>query len=136
MDKYLWEHIQNFLSRDDLLCLRETSTFHATCEWFGLGWTVVLSPLAHVLRRVLGRHVMPVHRGPKKRPAASIWPCLPAATTVPATPPRGVETSLVDWGFTLGTQASPVELSGQVGELGVGWTGEGILLHSKKGPRP
>ena len=29
---------------------RETSQFHAACEWFGLGWTV-LSPLVHVVRR-------------------------------------------------------------------------------------
>ena len=96
-------------------------------------------------------NVMSVHRGPKKRPAASIWPCLPAAT--PATPPRGMETPLVDQGPTLGTQAPPVKLSGQLGELeaelGVGWTGEGnpppgvasprqlvILPHSRKGPRP
>ena len=42
---------------------------------------------------VLGRHVM---RGPKKRPAAGIWPRLLAATTLPATPPRRVETPLVD----------------------------------------
>ena len=33
MDKYLWEHIQVFLSRDDFLNLRETSQFHAACEW-------------------------------------------------------------------------------------------------------
>ena len=51
MDKYLWEHVQIFLSRDDLLCLREVARFHATCEWFGPGWTVVLSPLVHVVRR-------------------------------------------------------------------------------------
>ena len=51
MDKYLWEHIQIFLSLDDLLCLREVARFHATCEWFGPGWTVVLSPLVHVVRR-------------------------------------------------------------------------------------
>ena len=29
MDKYLWERIRIFLPRDDLLCLRETSEFHA-----------------------------------------------------------------------------------------------------------
>ena len=40
-----------FLSRDDLLCLRETARFHATCEWFGPSWTVALSPLVHVVRR-------------------------------------------------------------------------------------
>ena len=51
MDKYLWEHVQIFLDRDDLLCLRETSQFHATCEWYGPGWTVILSPLVHILRR-------------------------------------------------------------------------------------
>ena len=39
----------NWLS--DLLSLRETSRFHATCEWFGPRLTVVLSPLVHVLRR-------------------------------------------------------------------------------------
>ena len=51
MDKYLWEHIQIYLDRDDLLCLRVVARFHATCEWFGPGWTVVLSPLVHVVRR-------------------------------------------------------------------------------------
>ena len=51
MDKYLWERIQIFLSRDDLLCLRETSKFHAACEWYGPGWTVILSPLVHIVRR-------------------------------------------------------------------------------------
>ena len=45
------EHIQVFLSRDDLLNLRETSQFHAAREWFGPGWTVILSPLVHILRR-------------------------------------------------------------------------------------
>ena len=35
---------------DDLLSLFETSRFDAACEWFGLGWTVVLSLLVHVLR--------------------------------------------------------------------------------------
>ena len=51
MDKYLWEHIQIYLDRDDLLCLRVVARFHATCEWFGPGWTAVLSPLVHVVRR-------------------------------------------------------------------------------------
>ena len=51
MDKYLWERIRIFLSRDDLLKLRETSQFHTACEWFGRGWIVVLSPLVHVVRR-------------------------------------------------------------------------------------
>ena len=27
MDKYLWEHVQMFLDRDDFFCLRETSQF-------------------------------------------------------------------------------------------------------------
>ena len=44
----------SFLASEDLLCLRETSKFHATCQWFGLGSTVVLSLLVHVL---LGRHL-------------------------------------------------------------------------------
>ena len=44
MDKYFWEHIQIYLVRDDLLCLRVVARFHATCEWFGPGWTVALSP--------------------------------------------------------------------------------------------
>ena len=57
VDKYLWERIRSFLSRDDLLCLRETSKFHAECELFGPSWTIVLSPLVHVLRRPSwGRH--------------------------------------------------------------------------------
>ena len=51
MDKYLCEHIQIFLVRDDLLLLRVVARFHATCEWFGPGWTVALSPLVHVVRR-------------------------------------------------------------------------------------
>ena len=51
MDKYLCEHIQIYLVRDDLLCLRVVTRFHATCEWFGPGWTVVPSPLVHVVRR-------------------------------------------------------------------------------------
>ena len=51
IDKYLWEGSQVFLTWSDLLSLRETSRFHSTCEWSGLGWTVVLSPLVHVLRR-------------------------------------------------------------------------------------
>ena len=51
MDKNLWEHIQIHLGRDDLLCPRVVARFHATCEWFGPGWTVVLSPLVHVVRR-------------------------------------------------------------------------------------
>ena len=42
-----------------------------------------------------------------------------------------MEIPLFDQGPTLGTQAPPVELSGQVGdlaaELGVGWTGKGYL---------
>ena len=37
MDKYLWERFLIFLSRDDLLNPRETSQFHAACEWYGLG---------------------------------------------------------------------------------------------------
>ena len=45
-----WEGIQIFLSRGDQLCLRATSKFQATCEWFGPNWVVVRSPLAHVLR--------------------------------------------------------------------------------------
>ena len=49
------EGIQIFLSRGDrlcfLLCLRETSKFHGTCEWFGPDWTVVRSPVVHVLGR-------------------------------------------------------------------------------------
>ena len=36
---------ESFCLRGDLLCLREPSKFHATCEWFGLGWTVMLSPV-------------------------------------------------------------------------------------------
>ena len=48
MDEYLWEHIQIFLDRDDLLCLRETSQFNGSCEVYGLGWTVILSSLVHV----------------------------------------------------------------------------------------
>ena len=50
-DKYLWEHVQIYLVRDDLLCLRVVARFHAVCEWFGPGWTVALSPLVHVVRR-------------------------------------------------------------------------------------
>ena len=46
MDKYLWERIQIFLSRHDLLNLRETSQFHAACDWFGPGWTVAILALA------------------------------------------------------------------------------------------
>ena len=52
MDKIFVEHIQIFLDRNDLLCLRVVAHFHATCEWFGPGWTVVLSPLVHVVRRL------------------------------------------------------------------------------------
>ena len=32
LDKYLWERIQIFL--------RSASKFHASCGWFGPGWTV------------------------------------------------------------------------------------------------
>ena len=46
MDKYLWEGVQLVLDRCG------TSKFHATCEWSELGWTVVLSLLVHLLRRV------------------------------------------------------------------------------------
>ena len=49
----IWESLQIVLSTDDLLNMRETSKFHAECEWFGLGRTVVL-PLLHVLRRPSG----------------------------------------------------------------------------------
>ena len=73
----------------------------------------------------LGRHLMSVHRFPQRRPAVCIWPCLSAAASLPPTPTGRMETPLGDQG----TQAPPVELSGQVGELaaelGVGWTGEG-----------
>ena len=51
MDKYFLERIQIFLSRDDLFCLRETSQFHAACEWYGSGWPVSLSPPANFVRR-------------------------------------------------------------------------------------
>ena len=37
MDKYLWEDLQIFLSLSNLLSLRETSRFHATCGWLGPG---------------------------------------------------------------------------------------------------
>ena len=50
MDEYLWDHIRIFLDRDDLLGLRETSQFHKRCEEYRLGWTVILSPVVHVLR--------------------------------------------------------------------------------------
>ena len=77
----------------------------------------------------LGRHLMSVHLGPKKRPAASTWPCLPAAANLSATTLGRMDLPPVDLGPTLGTQAPPVQLSGQVGELaaelGVGWTEEG-----------
>ena len=52
IEKYLWERIQIFLYRDDLLCLRETSKFHAACECYGPGWTVILPPLVHIVRRL------------------------------------------------------------------------------------
>ena len=48
--KYLLKRIQIFLPRDDLLNLRETSQFHAPSERFGPGWTVISSPLIHVVR--------------------------------------------------------------------------------------
>ena len=48
---FVGERIQMFLSRDDLLNPRETSQFQKACEWFGSGWTVILSPLIHVVRR-------------------------------------------------------------------------------------
>ena len=35
----------------DDLSLRETSKFDSTCEWFGPGWTVVVSPLVHLIRQ-------------------------------------------------------------------------------------
>ena len=35
MDKHSWERTRSVLPRDDRLCLRETSKFHAECEWFG-----------------------------------------------------------------------------------------------------
>ena len=50
----------NLLDRNDLLSVREASQFHATWEWFGLCWTVVLWPLVHVFLD----HVMPSHRRP------------------------------------------------------------------------
>ena len=52
MDKYSWERIRLFLPRDEWLSQRETSRFHITCDWFGLGWTVVRSPLVHVLHQL------------------------------------------------------------------------------------
>ena len=44
---------QVFLTLSDLSSLRETSRLHSTCEWFGLGWTVVLSPLIRAPSAVL-----------------------------------------------------------------------------------
>ena len=35
MDKYLWERIQIFLLRSELLSLRSASNFLASCEWYG-----------------------------------------------------------------------------------------------------
>ena len=80
MDKYLWEHIQIYLDRDDLLCLREMSRFHATCEWFGPGWTVALSPLVHVVRRPAWGPIarlaeVPLGCGYLRSVYPSQWPC-------------------------------------------------------------
>ena len=63
---------------------------------------------------------MLVHRGPKKRPAASIWPCLPAATTLPATPQR----RLVDPEDS-GTTRQSRRVGGLAAELEVGCGEEG-----------
>ena len=51
MDKYVWEGIQIFLIYDDLVSLPLASKFHASCEWFGLGWKGVLSPMVTSFRR-------------------------------------------------------------------------------------
>ena len=50
MNKNLLEGTQIFPVRNDVPCLREASKVHALCEWFGPGWTDVLSPLVHVFR--------------------------------------------------------------------------------------
>ena len=107
----------------------ETSQFHAACEWFGPGWTVILSPLVHILRRpAWDLFLMSAHPGTRKKPASNTWPCLPTGTDASAAPTEGMVLPDADSGPTLGTQPPLAELSGQVGELaaelGVGWTGE------------
>ena len=57
--KYVWEGIRIFLSLDDSLCLRETSTYHATCDWFRPGWTVALSRWHTYSVGRLGRLMLP-----------------------------------------------------------------------------
>ena len=48
---FVLDDIRIFLDREDLLCLMGTSQFHKRCEVYGQGWTVILSPLVHVLHR-------------------------------------------------------------------------------------
>ena len=108
------EGIQIFMFWDDW---RETPKFHATCEWFGPGWTVVRSPLVHVLSRPSCDDMCCLSiSGPTKRLAASIWSCLPVATTLPATPSRRVESPLVDLGDS-GTTLQTGQVGGLAAEL-------------------
>ena len=73
---------------------------------------------------VLRRHVLLVHRELKKRPAASIWSGLPAATRLPAAPPRRVETPLVEPGDSGSTRQSR-QVNGLTAELEAGCSEEG-----------
>ena len=59
----MWERIQIVLSRDDLLNLRETSQFHAVCEWFGLGWTGFVATGPRHPTTDLGSVMMSEHLG-------------------------------------------------------------------------
>ena len=101
--------------------------------WLDSGFVAVGPRLSTTF---LGRLLMSVHLGAKKRPAAGVSPCLPAAANLSATAPQEKDLPLVDSGPTLGIQAPPVELSGKVGELAAAnseWSRQFVsLLHSKK----
>ena len=99
MDKYLLERIQIFLSRGDLLNLRETSQFHAACEWFGPGWTVVLSPLVHDVRRPtwdLSEDLQEYLWSSTKTRERSDWP-LPADWSSSDQPHERTDCQSADW---------------------------------------
>ena len=135
MDTCLWEQVQILLSRDDLLNLRETWQFHAACEWFGPGWTLLFSRRWSTFSDDrLGTSF--VVSAPWRQEETSFQHlATPAGRYGCVSSPNG-RNGFATCRPTLGTQPPLVELSGQVGELaaelGVGWTREGYPPHCKK----
>ena len=112
-----------FLSRDDLLNLRDMSQFHAACEWFGPGWTDFVATCPHSAPTSLGPILMSAHAGAKKNQLPTLGHArrqewmhqqLRRKDDLPDAP----------------TAACRAERAGAA-ELGVGWTGEKLTAHQE-----